>query len=83
MGADHALTDCQSQPGALPATITARSGVEHVENLRPFRLRNSRAFIAHREKQLTVIGPGTQLQSPMGRRKTRGVFHHVDQRLFD
>ncbi|MNN68148.1 hypothetical protein D3C81_1838320 [compost metagenome] len=83
MGTDHALTNRQPQPGALSATITPRRGVEHVENLRPLLFRNPRPLIADREKQLAVIGPGAQLQAPVGRRKPRGVFHHVDQCLFD
>ncbi|MCY1184742.1 hypothetical protein D9M73_254610 [compost metagenome] len=83
MGTDHALTDRQPQPGALPAPVATGGGVEHVENLRPLVLRNPRAFVAHREKQLGVVRPGTQLQAPMGGGKPRGVFQHVDQRLFD
>ncbi|MCY1451701.1 hypothetical protein D9M71_685810 [compost metagenome] len=83
MGTDHALTNRQPQPGTLPAAITPRRGVEHVENLRPILLRNPRALVADREKQLTVISPCAQLQTPVGWRKPRGVFHHVDQCLFD
>ncbi|MNE66781.1 hypothetical protein D3C80_1623540 [compost metagenome] len=83
MGTDHALTDRQPQPGTLPTTIPSRRGVEHVENLRPIFLRNPRALIADRKEQLTVVGPGAQLQTPVGRREPRGVFQHVDQCLFD
>ena len=62
MRADHALTDRQPQPRALPAAITARGGVEHVENLRSVLFRDPRAFIADRKENLLLIGAGADDQ---------------------
>ncbi|MNI96195.1 hypothetical protein D3C76_1777140 [compost metagenome] len=64
---DHALTDRQAQARPLPPSITPGGGVEHVEDLRPLFLGNTRAFITHGEKQFAVADTGTQLQAAMDR----------------
>src|SRR5207253_3511559 len=81
MGADHALTDRQTEPCALPSPITASSGVEHVENLCALGFWNARPFVAHRKEQLAIGRTGAQLQTPLSRRKTCSVFQYVNQRL--
>ena len=64
---DHALTDRQPQSGTLATAITSGGGVEHVENLCPFNLRDSRALITDGKPQLTFIRPCLQYQPTLWR----------------
>ncbi|MNI85682.1 hypothetical protein D3C73_1427000 [compost metagenome] len=83
MGADHALADRQAQAGALPASVAAGRGVEHVEDFLAFRHGDARPLVADREPQLLVVHRHLQFEAALGGRKARCVFQHVDQRLLD
>jgi hypothetical protein len=73
MGADHALTDRQPQPGALPAAIAAGGGVEHVENLRPLVLGNARPSSLTEKKISSSLAPALSCKRPCGGEK-RAAF---------